>query len=210
MVERGDTKDDAARPIDGAAPPLSPSPLSPSPLPPSPPTPDPEAIARWLPWMERALVLAARAGAEGEVPIGALVVRNGELLGEGYNRSEALLDPCAHAEILALRRAAARTGNWRLTDAALVTTLEPCVMCFGALIEARIALLVVGAGDSRRGAIELWKAGHLSRYPVRPLHLIEGIAEGRCQSLLKEWFAARRAIGARAEGNDAKERRPAE
>ncbi len=153
------------------------------------------AAMLWQPWMERALELAERAGREGEVPIGALVVRRGELLGEGWNRSEALLDPCAHAELLALRRAAARSGNWRLTDATLVTTLEPCVMCFGALIEARIGLLVVGAGDSRRGAIDLWKAGHLSRYPVRPLALIEGVLEGRCQKLLKDWFAVRRATG---------------
>ncbi len=158
-----------------------------------------DGVDDWTPWMEQALVLARRAGSEGEVPIGAVVVRHGQLLGEGYNRSDALLDPCAHAEVLALRRAAARTGNWRLTDATLVTTLEPCVMCFGALMEARVGVLVVGAGDSRRGAIELWKAGHLSRYPVRPLRLVEGVEEGRCQALLKEWFAARRAGGGRHE-----------
>ena len=151
------------------------------------------AESPWTPWMERALELAARAAAEGEVPVGAVVVRNGELLGEGWNRSEALVDPVAHAELFALRRAAARTGNWRLTDATLVATLEPCVMCFGALLEARIGTLVVGAGDSRRGAMTLWKSGHLSRYPARPLTVVEGVEGARCQALLKEWFAKRRA-----------------
>ncbi|MSR45973.1 MAG: nucleoside deaminase [Planctomycetes bacterium] len=149
--------------------------------------------SEWSRWMDVALDLARRAGREGEVPIGAVVVRQGELLGEGFNRTEQLIDPVAHAEIAALRRAAARTGNWRLTDAALITTLEPCVMCFGALLEARIGTLVVGAGDSRRGATPLWKSGHLSSYPARPLKLIEGVEEGRCQALLKEWFVQRRA-----------------
>ncbi|MBM4015056.1 MAG: nucleoside deaminase [Planctomycetes bacterium] len=144
-------------------------------------------------WMEVALDLAARAGREGEVPVGALVLRDGQLLGDGYNRTEALVDPAAHAELFALRRAAARSGNWRLTDATLVTTLEPCVMCFGALLEARVGTLVVGAGDSRRGAIRLWKSGHLAGYPARPLELIEGVLQGRCEALLKDWFAQRRA-----------------
>jgi tRNA(adenine34) deaminase len=149
-------------------------------------------IGEWSGWMERALDLARRAAAEGEVPIGAVVVRRGELLGEGWNRSEALVDPAAHAELVALRRAAARAGNWRLSDAALVVTLEPCLMCFGALLEARIGTLVVGAGDSRRGAMGLWKSGHLSRYPARPLTVVEGVLAPRCQALLQEWFAQRR------------------
>jgi tRNA(adenine34) deaminase len=144
-------------------------------------------------WMGIALELAARAGREGEVPVGALVVRDGRLLGDGFNRTEALIDPAAHAELSALRRAAAQVGNWRLTDATLVTTLEPCVMCFGALLEARIGTVVIGAGDSRRGAIRLWKSGHLAGYPARPLNLIEGVLQGRCEAVLKEWFAQRRA-----------------
>ncbi len=144
--------------------------------------------------MEHALAMARRAAAEGEVPIGAVVVRAGELLGDGWNRTETLIDPVAHAEIQALRRAAARVGNWRLTGAALVTTLEPCVMCFGALLEARIETLVIGASDSRRGATSLWKSGHLSRYPVRPLLVVEHVAEEECQALIKTWFAGRRAI----------------
>jgi tRNA(adenine34) deaminase len=94
--------------------------------------------AEWAPWMARALACADRAAAEGEIPVGAIVVRDGELLGEGWNRTEQLNDPTAHAEILALRRATALVRNHRLTGAALVTTLEPCVMCFGALLESRI------------------------------------------------------------------------
>src|SRR5687768_17520263 len=123
----------------------------------------------WTRWMARALDGARRAAAEGEIPIGAVVVRGDELLGEGWNRTEALSDPAAHAELIALRRASARARNWRLPGATLVTTLEPCLMCFGALLEARIATLVIGAADSQRGATGLWKSGHLSRYPVKGL-----------------------------------------
>ena len=143
-------------------------------------------------FMERALVCAARAAAEGEVPVGAVVVRGGEILGEAWNRSEQLGDPTGHAEILALRRAAALARNWRLPDTMLVTTLEPCLMCFGALLEARVATLVFGASDPVRGATYLWKSGQLSRYPVRSLALVEGVARDRCATLLKEWFAVRR------------------
>ena len=146
----------------------------------------------WLPWMERALVGARLAAAEGEVPIGAVVVRGGELLGEGWNRSDALSDPTAHAEIVALRRAAARTRNWRLPGAALVVTVEPCLMCFGALLEARITTLVIGTCDSKRGATSLWKSGHLSRYPFAALEVIGGVAEESCKAELKQWFAVRR------------------
>jgi len=142
--------------------------------------------------MTRALECARSAAAEGEVPIGAVVVRGGELLGEGWNRTGILCDPGAHAEMVALRRAAARARNWRLPGAALVTTLEPCLMCFGALLEARIGTLVYGASDSLRGAVGLWKSGHLDRYPVRALRVVEGVDEERCKALLQEWFAARR------------------
>jgi tRNA(adenine34) deaminase len=143
--------------------------------------------------MARALRCARRAADEGEVPIGAVVVRDGVLLGEGWNRSETLADPCAHAELIALRRAAATLRNWRLPGAALVVTLDPCLMCFGALLEARIETLVIGATDSPRGAIGLWKSGHLSRYPGPDLRVVEGVATAECSALLKQWFAARRA-----------------
>src|SRR5262249_47385906 len=117
------------------------------------------ATTDWTPWMARALACADRAAAEGEIPVGAVIVRDGELLGEGWNRTEQLNDPTAHAEILALRRATALARNHRLTGAALITTLEPCVMCFGALLESRIAIVVSGADDPLRGALPLWKSG---------------------------------------------------
>jgi tRNA(adenine34) deaminase len=146
----------------------------------------------WLPWMQRALVCAEEAEREGEVPVGALVVRDGEILGEGSNRTLQLGDPTGHAEIVALRRAAARVRNHRLGGATLITTLEPCLMCFGAILESRIAIVVYGAADPLRGAIPLWKSGALSRYPVRDLLVVEGVAETECTAQLKKWFAGRR------------------
>ena len=152
----------------------------------------------WTPWMARALACADRAAAEGEIPVGAVVVRDGELLGEGWNRTEQLHDPTAHAEILALRRATALARNHRLTGATLVTTLEPCVMCFGALLESRIEVVVCGADDPLRGALPLWKSGALSRYPVRNLLVVEGVEERECRARLKAWFASRRSESSRA------------
>jgi tRNA(adenine34) deaminase len=151
-----------------------------------------DARSPWLPWMRRALEAARGAAAAGEVPVGAVVVRGSELLAEASNRTVALCDPSAHAELLALRRAAALARNHRLPGAALVTTLEPCLMCFGALLETRIETLVIGAADSLRGAAGLWKSGQLERYPVKDLRLVEGVAEAECRELLETWFAARR------------------
>src|SRR5262245_64350789 len=114
--------------------------------------PEADGASPWLRWMQRALEHADRAAAEGEVPVGAVIVRDDELLGEGWNRTEQLNDPTAHAEILALRRATAVVRNHRLGGATLVTTLEPCVMCFGALLESRVGTVVYGAPDPLRGA----------------------------------------------------------
>ncbi|MDN5864437.1 MAG: tRNA adenosine(34) deaminase TadA [Gammaproteobacteria bacterium] len=102
--------------------------------------------------MRRALRLARRAAAAGEVPIGALVMRDGRLLGAAANAPIASADPSAHAEILALRRAARRAGNYRLPGATLYVTLEPCAMCAGAIVQARLARVVYGAADPRAGA----------------------------------------------------------
>ncbi len=104
-------------------------------------------------WMRRALALADRAAAEGEVPVGAVVVRAGELLGEGWNCVIGSHDPTAHAEIEALRDAARREGNYRLPGATLYVTLEPCSMCAGALVHARIELLVFAAREPRAGVV---------------------------------------------------------
>lgn len=104
-------------------------------------------------WMQRALELADRAGAADEVPVGALVVRDGEVLGEGWNQVISASDPTAHAEIVALRAAATRAGNYRLPGALLYVTLEPCTMCAGALVHARIAQLIFAANEPRAGVV---------------------------------------------------------
>ena len=104
-------------------------------------------------WMRRALALADQAGARGEVPVGAVVVRDGDLLGEGWNQVISARDPSAHAEIVALRNAAERAGNYRLPGATLYVTIEPCTMCAGALVHARVELLVFGAREPRAGVI---------------------------------------------------------
>lgn len=104
-------------------------------------------------WMQRALAQADRAEKAGEVPVGAVVVRAGEVLGEGYNRVISCADPTAHAEIVALRAAARAVGNYRLPGATLYVTLEPCTMCAGAIVHARIDLLVFGADEPRAGVV---------------------------------------------------------
>lgn len=104
-------------------------------------------------WMERALALAGRAEAEGEVPVGAVVVQESELLGEGWNRTIGLCDPTAHAEILALRQAGQKRGNYRLPGCVLYVTLEPCAMCVSAAIHARLERLVFAAADPKTGAL---------------------------------------------------------
>jgi tRNA(adenine34) deaminase len=103
-------------------------------------------------FMARALELADRSEAEGEVPVGALVVKDGQIIGEGWNRPIASHDPSAHAEIQALRDAGRRIGNYRLVETTLYVTLEPCLMCAGALVHARVARLVYGAADPKSGA----------------------------------------------------------
>ena len=104
-------------------------------------------------WMRRALALADRAAHEGEVPVGAVVVRDGQLLGEGWNQMIATQDPSGHAEIVALRDAARVVGNYRLPGAILYVTLEPCTMCAGAMVHARVAQLVFGALEPRAGVV---------------------------------------------------------
>jgi tRNA(adenine34) deaminase len=104
-------------------------------------------------WMSRALVLADRAAAAGEVPVGAVVVRDDTVVGEGWNRVISACDPSSHAEIVALRDASARVGNYRLPGTTLYVTLEPCTMCAGAMVHARVEWLVFGAREPRAGAV---------------------------------------------------------
>ncbi|MDV2858181.1 MULTISPECIES: tRNA adenosine(34) deaminase TadA [Oceanimonas] len=105
-------------------------------------------------WMRRAMALAMRAEQEGEVPVGALVVHNGHCVGEGWNRSIGHHDATAHAEIMALRQAGAHLGNYRLLECTLYVTLEPCIMCAGAMVHSRIQRLVYGASDAKTGAVD--------------------------------------------------------
>jgi tRNA(adenine34) deaminase len=142
--------------------------------------------------MRLAIELARRAEAEGEVPVGAVVVRDGVVVGEGWNRPIGAHDPTAHAEILALRAAAARAGDYRLGGATLYVTLEPCPMCAAAMAHARIARLVFGAWDPRQGA-----AGSAFDLVTAPAlnHRIDafgGVLSEECGALLRGFFAGRR------------------
>ena len=143
-------------------------------------------------WMQRALLLAQRAEEEGEVPVGAVIVYENEVIGEGWNRPVSSRDPSSHAEINAIRAAATQLGNYRLTGAELYVTLEPCVMCAGAVVHARIARVIFGAFDPRAGA-----AG--SVFQVLPTdklnHRVEvngGIMDAECVTLLQGFFRERR------------------
>lgn len=145
-------------------------------------------IARDPGFMEAALRLAARAAALGEVPVGALVVRGETILGEGFNQPIGGHDPTAHAEIVALRNAAKSLGNYRLEGCTVYVTLEPCAMCMGAMINARIARLVFGAWDAKAGACG--SILDLSR-EVRLNHRIDvfgGVKSEECAALLKGFF----------------------
>jgi tRNA(adenine34) deaminase len=141
-------------------------------------------------WMEQALRLAERAMDEDEVPVGALVVREGQIVGKGYNQNERLKDPTAHAEILAITAAANTIGDKRLTDCTLYVTLEPCAMCAGAIVLARIPVLVFGAYDPKAGACgTLMNIVEDHRLNHR-VHVIPGVLDDRSTALLKGFFGA--------------------
>jgi tRNA(adenine34) deaminase len=144
------------------------------------------------PWMAEALAEARLAAAEGEVPIGAVVVFEDRIVGRGRNARERLRDPTAHAEIFALREAARTLDRWRLTGATIFATLEPCPMCAGALVNARIDRLVYAVADPKAGA-----AGTLFEIPRDPRlnHRVEvtaGVLADECSALLKDFFRSRR------------------
>lgn len=150
------------------------------------------AISESEQWIHAAFSLARRAQEQQEVPVGAVVVYNQQVVGEGWNQPIGLCDPSAHAEIMALRQAALRLGNYRLLDTTLYVTLEPCAMCLGAMLQARIKNLVFGAWDSRAGAVrsvfQILDAPQLN-------HRIAwqgGILAEQCALLLKDFFRQRR------------------
>jgi tRNA(adenine34) deaminase len=145
-----------------------------------------------LHFMELALDLAREAGALGEVPVGAVVVLEGEVIGRGCNRPIDRHDPSAHAEIMALRDAASRLGNYRLPGCTLYVTLEPCVMCAGAIMHARVAQVVFGTRDPKTGAagsvVDLFAETRLNHHTT----ITGGVLADECGKLLSSFFAARR------------------
>lgn len=142
--------------------------------------------------MHRALALAARAEANGEVPVGALLVLGGQVIAEGWNRPIASHDPTAHAEIIAMRAAGQALGNYRLLDTTLYVTLEPCPMCAGALMHARVKRLVYGAPDLRAGAVGTVIDVPGSAAVNHALEVTRGVLEAECRAVLQAFFRARR------------------
>lgn len=143
-------------------------------------------------WMRRALNLADRAANEGEVPVGAVLVREGRVIGEGWNQVIAANDPTAHAEVIALRDAAAMEGNYRLPDSTLYVSLEPCTMCAGALIHARISQLVFAASEPRAGVI--CSTCHMLDEPWynHKVAWAGGVLASESSQRLQDFFKARR------------------
>ena len=143
--------------------------------------------------MQRAIALAALAEKAGEVPVGAVMVRDGEIVGEGWNQPIGCHDPSAHAEIMALRDAAARLQNYRLPGTTLYVTLEPCPMCAGAIVHARVERVVFGATDPKGGAagsvFDLLPSDHRFNHRVE---IEGGVLGDRCRDLLRAFFRARR------------------
>jgi tRNA(adenine34) deaminase len=163
-------------------------------------TDDPRPLTndpRWPPgpdelWMEEALRSAQRALESGEVPVGAVVVHDGRIIGRGFNRNITDSDPAAHAEIVALREAGAALGNHRLEECDLFATIEPCSMCAGALVHARIKRLVYGADDPRAGAV--YSVLQVVNHPQlnHQMEVRRGVLAGRCAELLQSFFRNRR------------------
>lgn len=143
-------------------------------------------------YMREALDEARRAEAAGEVPVGAVLVAEGRVVARGFNRTITDCDPTAHAEMVALRAAARELGNYRLTGATLYVTLEPCAMCAGALVHARVARLVYGCRDPKVGAVD--GSLRLLEHPMvnHRVEVASGILEDECAALLRGFFAARR------------------
>jgi tRNA(adenine34) deaminase len=143
-------------------------------------------------WMREALAEAQKAELEGEVPVGAIVLLNEKIVGRGHNKPIQMKDPTAHAEILALRQAAKTNVNYRLPGTILIVTIEPCIMCVGALIQARVEEVIFGAGDPKAGAlhsqIQIADYTHLNH----SFKVTSGILEEECAAIIKAFFSSRR------------------
>ncbi len=145
-----------------------------------------------LKWMTHALILAKRSQGEGEVPVGAVLVKDDILIAEGWNRPIESHDPTAHAEIMALRAAGQVMGNYRLPDTTLYVTLEPCTMCAGAMIHARISNLVYGASEHRTGVAGSVIDVFQQDFHYHKVAVTAGVMQVECSQLLKDFFKARR------------------
>ena len=143
--------------------------------------------------MRLALEQARRAREAGEVPIGSVVVRDGAVIGSGFNQPIGSADPTAHAEVLALRMAARAVGNYRLAGALLYVTVEPCLMCVGAIVHARVATLVYGVREPKAGAVESTQRAHEHPALNHCVAVVGGVLEDDCRAILQEFFRARRA-----------------
>lgn len=143
--------------------------------------------------MRLAIAEAARAAARGEVPVGAVVVLDTQVIGTGFNQPIASIDPTAHAEIVALRAAATALGNYRLTGAALYVTIEPCLMCVGAMIHARVGLVVYGAAEPRAGALVSAVRAHETPGLNHRLAVLGGVLEPECRTMMQDFFRQKRA-----------------
>lgn len=140
-------------------------------------------------WMRRAITEAGKARARDEVPIGCVIVRGDRIIARGHNLRENARDPLAHAELIAIRKAARKLDSWRLTDTTLYVTLEPCVMCMGAIILARIPVVVFGCHDPKGGAAgSLYDLSNDSRLNHR-VQLLSGLMEEQCSAMLSDFFA---------------------
>jgi tRNA(adenine34) deaminase len=152
--------------------------------------------------MDDALAEARAAEAHDDVPVGALVIHQGQVIARAHNERELRQDPTAHAEILALRGAAAELGSWRLDDCIMYVTLEPCAMCAGALVLARLPILVYGAADPKAGAVgSLMDIPRDERLNHR-VHVVSGVREEECGGLLRRFFYRRREAARAAVGSD--------
>jgi tRNA(adenine34) deaminase len=146
-------------------------------------------------WMQRAIAEARLTSVSADVPIGAVVLdASGVTLGAGHNERELSGDPTAHAELLAIRAAAASTGSWRLDDLTLVVTLEPCAMCAGAILQSRIGRVVFGAWDEKAGAVGSVVDLLRERRMPNKVEVVGGVLEAECAALLREFFQARRPV----------------
>ena len=146
-------------------------------------------------YMQRALALADQAGRAGDVPIGAVIVRGGDIIAEAHNRRTIDADPTAHAEMLAIRAAAGALGDWRLTGCTMVVTIEPCCMCAGAIVLARMAKLVYGAEDPKAGAVDTLYGLCSDARLNHQVKVVGGVLAEACGQILTEFFARQRAQG---------------